>query len=66
MAKKTLQDWQGLLAIIGVDWGDSGKGRLTDDLSTRADIIARFNGGANTGHTVENRYGKFAHHVMTS
>lgn len=66
MAKKTLKDWQGMLAIIGVDWGDSGKGRLTDDLSARADIIARFNGGANTGHTVENQYGKFALHIMPS
>ena len=66
MVKKTLQNWQGMLAIIGVDWGDSGKGRLTDDLSARADVVARFNGGANTGHTVENQYGKFALHIMPS
>jgi len=66
MAKKTLQSWQGTLAVIGVDWGDSGKGRLTDDLSARADVIARFNGGANTGHTVENQYGKFALHIIPS
>src|SRR3990167_2124735 len=66
MAKKTLQDWQGTLAVIGVDWGDSGKGRLVDDLSLRADVIARFNGGANTGHTVENQYGKFALHIIPS
>ena len=66
MAKKMLQSWQGTLAVIGVDWGDSGKGRLTDDLGARADIIARFNGGANTGHTVENQYGKFALHIIPS
>jgi len=66
MAKKTLQSWQGTLAVIGVDWGDSGKGRLTDDLSARADVAARFNGGSNTGHTVENQYGKFALHIIPS
>src|SRR3990167_3927877 len=66
MVKKTLKNWQGMLAIIGVDWGDSGKGRLTDDLSARADVVARFNGGANTGLTVENQYGKFALHIMPS
>src|SRR3989344_1943680 len=66
MANKTLKNWQGTLAVIGVDWGDSGKGRLTDDLSARADVIARFNGGANTGHTVENQYGKFALHIVPS
>ena len=66
MANKTLKNWQGTLAVIGVDWGDSGKGRLTDDLSARADVVARFNGGANTGHTVENQYGKFALHIMPS
>ena len=63
---KSLKNWEGMLAIIGVDWGDSGKGRLTDDLSARADVIARFNGGANTGHTVENQYGKFALHIIPS
>ena len=66
MGKKTLKNWQGTLAVIGVDWGDSGKGRLVDDLSLRADVIARFNGGANTGHTVENQYGKFALHIIPS
>src|SRR3990167_1794516 len=63
---KSLKNWQGMLAIIGVDWGDSGKGRLTDDLSASADVVARFNRGANTGHTVENQYGKFALHIMPS
>lgn len=66
MQKKSLKNWQGLTAVIGVDWGDSGKGRLIDDLSSGADIIARFNGGSNTGHTVVNKYGKFALHIMPS
>lgn len=63
---KTLKNWQGTLAVIGVDWGDSGKGRLIDDLSSRADIIARFNGGSNTGHSVKNKYGDFALHIVPS
>lgn len=63
---KSLQNWQGPLLIMGVDWGDSGKGRLIDDLSNRADFVARFAGGSNTGHTVENRFGKFALHIIPS
>lgn len=51
---------------MGVDWGDSGKGRLIDDLSHRADIVARFAGGSNTGHTVENKFGHFALHIIPS
>lgn len=51
---------------MGIDWGDSGKGRLIDDLSGRAYIIARYNGGSNTGHTVKNKYGKFALHIVPS
>lgn len=66
MNKKSLQNWHGAAAVIGVDWGDSGKGRLVDDLSARADIVARYNGGSNTGHTVENRHGKFAFHIIPS
>ena len=62
----SLKNWQGIAAVIGVDWGDSGKGRLVDDLAVRAHIIARYNGGANTGHTVKNKYGKFAFHIMPS
>lgn len=64
--KNSLQNWKGTAAVIGIDWGDSGKGRLIDDLSSRADVIARFNGGSNTGHTVENKYGKFALHIIPS
>lgn len=64
--KQTLKNWQGTLAVIGADWGDSGKGRLVDDLSNRAHIVARYNGGSNTGHTVKNEKGEFALHIMPS
>lgn len=64
--KTTLKNWMGATAVIGVDWGDSGKGRLIDDLAQRANIIARYNGGSNTGHTVVNHYGKFALHIVPS
>jgi adenylosuccinate synthase len=64
--KESLQDWKGNAAVIGVDWGDSGKGRLIDDLSKNANIIARYNGGSNTGHTVKNEKGEFALHMMPS
>lgn len=64
--KGSLKNWKGTAVVIGVDWGDSGKGRLVDDLSQNANIIARYNGGSNTGHTVENEKGKFAFHIMPS
>ncbi len=64
--KKSLKNWQGVAAIIGVDWGDSGKGRIIDDLAQTADVVARFNGGSNTGHTIENNFGKFALHIVPS
>lgn len=64
--KDSLKNWKGTAIVFGVDWGDSGKGRLVDDLSQNANIIARFNGGSNTGHTVENAKGKFAFHIMPS
>lgn len=63
---KSLRNWQGTLAVIGVDFGDSGKGRLIDDLANRADVVARYAGGANTGHTVINKHGKFALHIIPS
>jgi len=63
---KSLKNWKGTAVVMGVDWGDSGKGRMIDDLSANAHIVARFNGGANTGHTVENKFGKFALHIMPS
>src|SRR3990167_10577860 len=66
MKNLSLKKWQGITAVIGVDWGDAGKGRLIDDLSPQADIIARYSGGSNTGHTVENELGSFKMHIMPS
>src|SRR3989344_3405111 len=64
--KKQMGKQSTVTAVIGVDWGDSGKGRLIDDLAQNADIIARYSGGSNTGHTIKNSKGKFALHIMPS
>ena len=53
-------------AVVGANWGDEGKGKITDMLAERADIIVRFQGGANAGHTIVNNYGKFALHTLPS
>ncbi|MDD6401028.1 MAG: adenylosuccinate synthase [Lachnospiraceae bacterium] len=53
-------------AVVGANWGDEGKGKITDMLSEKADIIVRFQGGANAGHTIVNDYGKFALHTLPS
>ncbi len=53
-------------AVVGANWGDEGKGKITDMLSKEADIICRFQGGANAGHTIVNDYGKFALHTLPS
>ncbi len=53
-------------AIVGANWGDEGKGKITDVLAEKADIIVRFQGGANAGHTIKNNYGKFALHSLPS
>lgn len=53
-------------AIVGANWGDEGKGKITDMLSKEADIIIRFQGGSNAGHTIINDYGKFALHLLPS
>ena len=47
-------------AIVGANWGDEGKGKITDMLGEKSDIIVRFQGGSNAGHTIINDYGKFA------
>ena len=47
-------------AVVGANWGDEGKGKITDMLAEKADIIVRFQGGANAGHPIVNDYGKFA------
>ena len=53
-------------AVVGANWGDEGKGKITDMLAQDADIVVRFQGGANAGHTIKNKYGKFALHSLPS
>ena len=53
-------------AIVGANWGDEGKGKITDMLAKESDIVIRFQGGANAGHTIINNYGKFALHTLPS
>lgn len=53
-------------AIVGANWGDEGKGKITDVLANNSDVVVRFQGGANAGHTIINNYGKFALHQLPS
>ena len=53
-------------AIVGANWGDEGKGKITDMLAKESDIIIRFQGGSNAGHTIINNYGRFALHLLLS
>lgn len=53
-------------AVVGANWGDEGKGKITDMFAEKADIVIRFQGGANAGHTIINEYGKFALHLLPS
>ena len=53
-------------AVVGANWGDEGKGKITDMLAQAAGIVVRFQGGANAGHTIVNKYGKFALHTLPS
>ncbi len=53
-------------AIVGANWGDEGKGKITDVLAEDSDVVVRFQGGANAGHTIINDYGKFALHLLPS
>ena len=53
-------------AIVGANWGDEGKGKITDCLAIESDIVVRFQGGSNAGHTIINNYGKFALHQLPS
>lgn len=53
-------------AVVGANWGDEGKGKITDMLAENSDIIVRFQGGSNAGHTIVNDYGKFALHILPS
>lgn len=53
-------------AIVGANWGDEGKGKLTDVLAKDADVVIRYQGGSNAGHTIINEYGRFALHQLPS
>nr|HPJ76943.1 adenylosuccinate synthetase [Clostridia bacterium] len=53
-------------AIVGANWGDEGKGKMTDMLAVESDYVVRFQGGNNAGHTIINEYGKFALHILPS
>ena len=53
-------------AIVGACWGDEGKGKITDVLAENSDLVVRFQGGSNAGHTIINEYGKFALHQLPS
>ena len=53
-------------AIVGANWGDEGKGKITDLLAESSDVVVRFQGGANAGHTIINNYGRFALHILPS
>ena len=53
-------------AVVGANWGDEGKGKITDMMAEKADIIVRFQGGANAGHTIVNNYGKFELNTLPS
>ena len=53
-------------AVVGANWGDEGKGRMTDWLAAEADWVVRFQGGRNAGHTIVNEWGRFALHLLPS
>ena len=55
-----------VISIVGAQWGDEGKGRIVDYLATDADVVVRYQGGDNAGHTVVNDFGKFALHIIPS
>ena len=55
-----------VIAVIGAQWGDEGKGKVVDLLAEEVKIVARFSGGDNAGHTVVNRYGEFKLHLIPS
>jgi adenylosuccinate synthase len=53
-------------AIVGANWGDEGKGKITDVLAGDSDVVIRFQGGSNAGHTIVNEHGRFALHQLPS
>lgn len=56
----------GVISVVGANWGDEGKGKIVDCLAEKSDAVIRFQGGANAGHTIINKYGKFALHLVPS
>jgi len=55
-----------VIAVIGAQWGDEGKGKIVDMLAEQADVVMRFSGGDNAGHTVVNQFGEFGLHLVPS
>lgn len=55
-----------ITAVVGSNWGDEGKGKITDSLAQNMDFVVRYQGGSNAGHTIKNKYGKFALHLLPS
>src|SRR6516225_2603084 len=55
-----------VLAVVGAQWGDEGKGKVVDTLAAHADVVIRYNGGNNAGHTIQNEHGTFALHLLPS
>ena len=55
-----------VIAVVGANWGDEGKGKITDYLAREADFVVRYQGGNNAGHTIINEFGKFALHLLPS
>ena len=55
-----------VIAVVGANWGDEGKGKITDYLAREADFVVRYQGGNNAGHTIINEHGKFALHLLPS
>jgi len=66
LLNESKEDKNMVKAVVGANWGDEGKGKITDMMAEKADIIVRFQGGANAGHTIVNNYGKFALHTLPS
>ncbi len=64
--EKSQKEVEMVKAVVGANWGDEGKGKITDMLADQADVVIRFQGGANAGHTIVNDYGKFALHTLPS
>ena len=55
-----------VIAVVGANWGDEGKGKIADYLAREVDFVVRYQGGNNAGHTIINEYGKFARHLLPS